>query len=209
MKKSQSRPAKPRRNILLKRDQLLPFRGSLDYLASRLPGGRSAFMDMLNLACELDPRLLPITQAWADIRKRDRREVSIDSLCETAAPTLSIAKIAGLVVEASMSWGLNVSNLIAALNHPRVVEASIRRALTERGVHDRRMQFLHSGFLRSEGGRGGAVFNVSAHAEAETQAFAGAKVVTPGLPPFEQETLERAALIRDLETTEPSKDPVE
>src|SRR6516225_3058720 len=120
MKKSQPRPAKPRRNILLKRDQLLPFRGSLDYLASRLPGGRSAFMDMLNLACELDPRLLPITQAWADIRKRDRREVSIDSLCETAAPALSIAKIAGLVVEASMSWGLNVSNLIAALNHPRV-----------------------------------------------------------------------------------------
>ena len=78
----------------------------MDHLAARLPGGRDAFFEMLNLAAvELEPRLLPVCQAWADIRKRDRREVSIDSLCETAAPTLSIAKIAGLVVEASMSWG--------------------------------------------------------------------------------------------------------
>jgi hypothetical protein len=31
---------------------------------------------MMNLdASELEPGLLPITQAWADIRKRDRREV--------------------------------------------------------------------------------------------------------------------------------------
>jgi len=176
----------------------------LDHLAARLPGGRDAFFEMLNLACELDPRLLPITQAWADIRKRDRREVSIDSLCETAAPALSIAKIAGLVVESAMSWGLNVSNLIAALNHPRVVQTSIQRALTERGYHDRKMQLMHSGFLPAHQG---SVLNV--HAEAEAQVFAGAKVVTPGLPPFEQETLERAALIRDLETTEAPQDPVE
>src|SRR5215472_8626566 len=143
---------------------------------------------MLNLAAvELEPRLLPVCQAWADIRKRDRREVSIDS---RSHPLHRKDRRPGGGSQHEL--GLNVSNLIAALNHPRVVEASIRRALTERGVQDRRMQFLHSGFLRSEGGGGGAVFNVCAHAEADAQVFAGAKVVTPGLPPFETDTVEMA-----------------
>ena len=185
-----------RRAILLKHNQLLPFKGSLDFLASRLPGGREAFFEMLNLAAsELEPGLLPVVQAWADVPKRQRREVSIDDLCQTAAPILTTARIAGLVVEAAMTWGLNVSNMIAALNAPRVVEASIRRALTASGTQDRKIQFLHSGFMPAA--PSGAVFNVSARAEAEAQAFAGAKVVTPGLPPFEVETLERAKLIRD------------
>jgi hypothetical protein len=43
------------------------------------------------------------------------------------------------------------------------------------------------------------VFNVSAHAEAEAQAFAGAKVATPGLPAFESDTIEMANLVRDIE----------
>ena len=68
------------------------------------------------------------------------------------------------------------------------------------------MQFLHSGFLRSEGGGGGAVFNVCAHAEADAQVFAGAKVVTPWLPPFETDTVEMAKWVRDVEGNDDGDD---
>jgi hypothetical protein len=65
--KTKSRPAKRSRNILLKRDQLLPFKGSLDYLASRLPGGRAAFMELVALAAEIEPSLAPVVLTWRDL----------------------------------------------------------------------------------------------------------------------------------------------
>jgi hypothetical protein len=103
-------------------------------------------------------------------------------------------EIAGLATQAAMEWGLNAGNIFAALQHPKIVEASVKRALKPDGMIDRRMQFLHSGFLPKVGD---ATFNISAHAESESQAAARAAVVTPGLPPFETETLERAKLVRD------------
>jgi hypothetical protein len=158
--------------------------------------GKETFMEFMFLAEAIEPALAPVNEAWRSIAPSKRYGISIDNLCETAAPTLKTAHICGLVAEAAMTWGLNAGNLFAALNHEKVVEASIKAAVRSDGYHDRRMQFLHSGFLPELRGPGN-VFNVSAHAEAEAQAAAGAKVMTPGLPPFELETIERAKLIRD------------
>ena len=184
------------RKIILKRSRLLPFKATLDYMASRLPGGKKAFMDLMRLACEIESGLAPIVQIWLDTQPRDRRNLSIDQMCESA-PGISTARIAGLVMESAMTWGLNTGNMIAALNHPEVVEASVARALTASGVQDRRMQFLHSGFLKPEG----ATINVSstAHSEAEAAAGTAVSIDAPGLPPFELETVERANLVRDIE----------
>jgi hypothetical protein len=117
--------------------------------------------------------------------------VSLDTIAE-ANVKFDVAKIAGLVAEASIRYGINISNMLAGLAHPRVVQASIERALEPDGVQDRRMQFLHSGFLPHEG----SVFNVSATAGAAAQSVRSVAVNTgPGLPPFEVETVERAKLI--------------
>jgi hypothetical protein len=94
--------------------------------------------------------------------------------------------------------------MLAGLAHPQIVAASIKRALQPDGTQDRRLQFLHSGFLPHEG----SVFNVSATADAVAHSVSGAAVEAgPGLPPFEVETVERAKLMReDEEKTEDSGD---
>jgi hypothetical protein len=173
----------------------LPFRATLDHLASRFPGGRDGFVEMMRLGCGIEPGLAPIVQAWDDLPRYKRRHMSLDTIAETNAK-LDVAKIAGLVPEASIRCGINVSNMLAGLAHPRVVAASIQRALEPDGVQDWRMQFLHSGFLLHEG----SVFNVSATASAAAQSVSSAALnAGPGLPPFEVETVERAKLIREGE----------
>jgi hypothetical protein len=44
---------------LVKRNQ-----GILDFLASRLPGKKPAFMELVMLAAQLEPGLAPIAEAW-------------------------------------------------------------------------------------------------------------------------------------------------
>ena len=182
---------------------VLPFKPTLDYLASRFPGGRDGFVEMMRLAHDLEPGLAPIVQAWDDLPRYKRRHISLDVIAEANAK-LDVAKITGLVTEASVRYGINLSNMLAGLAHPQIVAASIKRALQPDGTQDRRMQFLHSGFLPHEG----SVFNVSATAGAAAQSVSSAAVnAGPGLPPFEVETVERAKLMReDEEKTEDSGD---
>jgi hypothetical protein len=59
-------------NILAKHNQ-----GVLDFLASRLPGKKSAFMELVMLAAELEPGLAPLALAWAQVPKSRRRRISI------------------------------------------------------------------------------------------------------------------------------------
>jgi hypothetical protein len=121
--------------------------------------------------------------------------MSLDTIAEANAK-LDVAKIAGLVTEASIRYGINVSNMLAGLAHPQIVAASIQRALEPDGVQDRKMQFLHSGFLPHER----SVFNVSGMAGAAARSVSSTAVnAGPGLPLFEVETAERAKLIREGE----------
>jgi hypothetical protein len=181
-----------RKQVLAKlKLNVLPFKETLDHLASSLPGGRDAFVEMMRLACDIEPGLTPIVQAWDDAPRYKRRQMSLDTIA-LANATLDVAKIAGIVVEASVRYAMNLSNLLAGLAHPSIVQASIKRALEPEGVQDRRIQFLRSGFLPHEG----SVFNVSATAGAAAQSLTEA---SPGLPPFEVETLQLSKLIREGE----------
>jgi hypothetical protein len=182
---------------------VLPFKATLDHLATRFPGGHDAFVEMMRLACGIEPGLAPIVQAWDDLPRYKRRQISLDTIAQANAK-LDVAKIAGLVTEASIRCGINLSNMLAGLAHPQIVAASIQRALQPDGAQDRRMQFLHSGFLPHEG----SVFNISATASAAAQSVNSAAVnAGPGLPPFEVETVERAKLFREgEEKTEDSGD---
>jgi len=171
----------------------LPFEATLDHLACCFPGGRDGFVEMMRLACDIESVLTPIVQAWDDAPRYKRRQMSLDTIAQANAK-LDVAKIAGVVVETSVKYGINLSNLLAGLAHPRIVQASIKRALEPDGVKDRKIQFLHSGFLPHEG----SVFNVSAAAGAAAQSMRSVKMDGgPGLPPFEVETMERAKLIRE------------
>jgi hypothetical protein len=165
--------------------------GVLDFLASRLPGKKRALMELVTLAAELELGLAPLALAWAQVPKLWRSKISLDALCETAVPEIGTARVVGLVAEAALAWGwLDVGNLFAALNHEKVVRASVKRALQKDGYHDRRIQFIHSEFIAD-----------AHHAEAEAQAAAGAKVATPGLPAFETDAIEMAKWVRDIDET--------
>ena len=177
-----------RQQVLAKlKRSVLPFKATLDHLASSFPGGRDGFVEVIRLGCAIEPGLAPIVQVWDDLPRYKRRQTSLDTIAEANAE-LDVAKIAGLVTEASVRYGINLSNMLAGLAHPQIVAASIQRALQPDGTQDRRLQFLHSGFLPHEG----SVFNVSATAGAAVNAG-------PGLPRFEVETVERAKLIREGE----------
>jgi hypothetical protein len=131
------------RDILVKHNQ-----GVLDSLASRLPGKKPTFMELVMLAAELEPGLAPVALAWAQVPKSRRSRISIDALRQTAAPEIGTARVVGLVAEAALAWGwLDAGSIFAALNHEKVVAASVKRALKPDGMIDRRIQFLHSGFL--------------------------------------------------------------
>jgi hypothetical protein len=193
-----------RQQVLAKlKRSVLPFKATLDHLASAFPEGREGFVEMMRLGCGIEPGLAPIVQAWDDLPRYKRRHISLDVIAEANAK-LDVAKIAGLVAEASIRYGINVSNMLAGLAHPQIVAASIKRALQPDGTQDRRFQFLHSGFLPHEG----SVFNVFATAGAAAESVRSVAVNTgPGLPPFEAETMERARLFREgEENTEDTDD---
>jgi hypothetical protein len=170
------------------------YKASLDYLAVRFPEGREGFVEMMRWAREVEPKLGPIVRAWDDLSLAKRRSTSLDQLAQ-ASPELTISRIAGAVAEAAMQHGMNMSNMIAGMAHPKIVQTSIERALRPDGIQDRKLQFMHSGFLPHEGG---SVFNVSASAAAES--LTSTVVQTgPALPSFEAETIERTKLIREGE----------
>jgi hypothetical protein len=106
----------------------------------------------------------------------------------------------GLVAEAALAWGwLDAGSIFAALQLPQIVEVSVKRASQKDGYHDRKIQFMHSGFIADAHG-GGPTFNASAHAESESQATTGAKVAD--LPAFETDAIEMAKWVRDVEGNE-------
>ena len=88
----------------------LPFKATLDHLATCFPGGRPAFMEIMRFGCEIEPGLKPIVQAWDDLTVYRRNRDSIDRLAEANA-SLDVAKIAGIVAEAAIKYGLNLSKL--------------------------------------------------------------------------------------------------
>jgi len=102
-------------------------------------------MQLAHLARELDPNLASIVADWDRMTSSLQNAADLDALCE--AHGVDPAHFIGVVGEAQLRFRSNVSILVAALNLPAVVAASVRAAKKKTGVADRKMLFQHVGFL--------------------------------------------------------------
>ena len=113
--------------------------------------GRRGLMELAHLAPKLDPRLAPIVADWGRMKPSLQNAADLDALCE--AHGVEPAHFIGVVGEAAARFRNNFSILIAALNMPAIVAASVKRALTLDGARDREMLFQHAGFLPAPRGK--------------------------------------------------------
>lgn len=103
----------------------------------------------LYLQSSESPHAYKLTEAYLDavdaIGKRAADAMPIEAYCLTAdVPTMTILEIlVGVVVR----QGAQASTIIAAVNHPRVVQKTVEMALTDDGIEDRNTLHKAVGFL--------------------------------------------------------------
>jgi hypothetical protein len=163
----------------------LPFQGTLAYAASRLPGGKHAFMEYARLCTE--ERIKALVHRWESLSPSDQRRVSLEELC--VACEVDPPELVGAVAAAAFRFNSDVSTLIAAVAHPKVVEASIDRALQPDGIHDRKMLFQHSAFVPVPASSTINVNNLMLSKVAMAE--------ISGLPDFSDTIMETADVVRD------------
>jgi hypothetical protein len=95
-----------------------------------------------------DDGVQAMVEKWDACSPSDRRALSISDVC--AAVGLPFSKLLGEVTAAAFEHNTDVSKLVAAVNQPRVVKATVESAVTllgREGMKDRQMLHLHSNFL--------------------------------------------------------------
>jgi hypothetical protein len=107
-----------------------------------------SFIEMARLARTSDPRAARFLEAWDAIRVSEQQvKGAALAVCERIGlvPMDLLLAVADAAVRSSMCE----AQLSAALALPSIVERSIETALTAEGIADRKLLFLHSGFLPS------------------------------------------------------------
>ncbi len=126
----------------------LPMFGTLAYVASRVRGGKASFMEIARL-CE-DESIKALVWRWDSLSYYDQRRVPLEDLCEVCG--VQPHKLVGEVASAGFRLGHDISTLIAAIAHPKVMKACVDRALQADGFRDREMLFKASGVLPTPAG---------------------------------------------------------
>lgn len=153
------------------------------------------------------PHYLAASEA-EEARKVLAVRASIPAICSKALPieafclaaSVSPLRILEILTATCVRMGAQASTLIAAINHPRVVEKTVEMALTDAGTEDRATLHKHAGFLPIARGPQTTV-NVNASASAN----AAAQVVAA--PPPEQtirRLTDRFNAIRGITITQPA-----
>jgi hypothetical protein len=100
-------------------------------------------IDYLRMSEESDARNFLVIHD--KLSETARKLVSLEAIAIAAG--LTTQRLFGLISEAVFVQSRFESALLAAANHPQVVEASIKQAVTPRGVADRKMLHQQAGFL--------------------------------------------------------------
>lgn len=154
---------------------------SLSFVTRYLEGGRTRFLELVQLAALNNH---PIACKWyavfADLDLNARMHCSYDDVA--AAAGVTPAALMGCLVSTGMQQGIDTGNLVASALHPEIVRASAESAkrivgdYVEIAQEDRRMQFLHHQFIPVPKG---TTINISANAKA-----AAAASTEPTVPKF-------------------------
>ena len=160
----------------------MPGINALSFTVRYLPGGRKTFLEFVKLAAQNGDQ---VAYAWwcvfADLPPGQRLQVNFDDVCAAAGvkPSALIAGVVGHGMEAMTDMG----NLVAAVFHPKVMEAMGKSAVnleSEIGAKDRQAFLQARGFLPTPKG---ASIHVHANASANSQA-ASASSAEPSVPKF-------------------------
>jgi hypothetical protein len=131
------------------------------------------------------PDASKILVAYLSIAKRYRRSLPVEAFC--IAANVPPMRVLELLTGAIVRQGANASTIIAAVNHPRVVEKTVEMALTDGGIEDRNTLHKAVGFLPTPKG---AQTTIQVTQNAQTNASAQAASV-PAPPP--EATIRRIA----------------
>jgi hypothetical protein len=156
-----SRKGRGNNAAMLARRQLGVQNRAVDYTLSSvlkfIRGGKKSFMELARQAPNIDPSLASVIEEWDRLTPTAQRGVNLNQLCEIKG--IDPFHFLGVVAEAGLKFSNNASVLIAALSLPKIVQCSIKRALTPEGVEDCKMLFQHAGFIPSPKGTEVRVLN--------------------------------------------------
>lgn len=145
-------------------------------------GSREEFLDYARTSD--DGRIVTMIERYDKLSDSDRDALTIPDLCAFAE--ITFAELLGEVVRVAFSHNTDLSNLIAAVNQPKVVQATVDAALKPDGVDDRKVLHQHSGFVPIPKGSSTIV--------KFQQLINNSREVEPGdspnsLPPFENDVV--------------------
>lgn len=122
----------------------LPFEATLAY-AFRGAGGKATAIEAARLVQHEDIRFQRLVTAYDSQTESDRLHCRLETLCEAAE--ILPDEFLSIVIPALWKRGVDIGKLIAAVNHPRVVEATAEAAMGKFGMPDRKMLLDAAGFL--------------------------------------------------------------
>jgi len=174
---------------------VLPFDATLAYVF-RAAGGKETAINAARMLTETDERFKRFVLAYDSATERDKGNLILEDLC--AAADIPPDEFLGLVIPALYRRNIDTGKLIAAVNHPKIVEATIQAAQGQYGMPDRKMLLDHAGFLPQSKG-----FQVNIDSRNQTLSIGsgGGKpgvedTSLPGLPSFEQDAIEGTTALR-------------
>ena len=105
--------------------------------------GRATFLDYAREAKH--EGVIKMIEVYDGLSPRDKSRAKITDLC--GAGGLSFAELLGEVAAISFTQSADLSTLIAAVNHPKVVQATVKHAMKFEGDKDREMLHKHANFI--------------------------------------------------------------
>ncbi len=143
------------------------------------------FIEMMRWAKDSDPRVARFLDAWDALGASEQRaRRTADAVREQVG--LAPPELLGFVADAAFRASMCMALIIAAGSHPRVVEKTVERALTDEGIADRITLHKITGALPTPKGSQ-TTFTIMQNAQANQTARSIA-----GAPPPEQ-TIRRLA----------------
>lgn len=126
--------------------ETLPFSGTMGVVFHRIKGGFGTAMDYVPALAEHDTRFARLLHLWESTTIKDRKILPPeDFLCAAGiSPVDFVREIAGVMFQMNADVGI----MIAAINHPKVVERTVKAAMNlKSGVRDRENLLKAAGTL--------------------------------------------------------------
>ncbi len=161
-------------------------------------GGVPAAIEAARLVAEKDPRFEMLVYTYDECPESDKHKLKLEILCAQA--DITQGDFIGFTMSAMHQRNIDIGNLIASANHPRVIEATVENATKANGFMDRQMLHQHSGFLPTSKGtsinidNSKKILNAGGLQNQIPEAEGGPARL--GLPSFEEDTMSATRAIR-------------